>query len=71
MFALALLFLQQQTGFVQLKEEAYFMETASVEIVGWQVLAVIGGTLLVSLLILLIPSVLVRKIQPIKAIHFR
>lgn len=70
-FALLLLFLQMETGFVRLKEEAYFMETASVEIVWWQVAAVIAGTLLLSLLILLIPSVLVRKIQPIKAIHFR
>jgi lipoprotein-releasing system permease protein len=70
-FALLLLFLQIKTGFVRLKEEAYFMETASVEIVWWQVLAVVGGTLLLSLLILLIPSLLVRKIQPIKAIHFR
>ena len=70
-FALLLLFLQIKTGFVRLKEEAYFMETASVEIVWWQVAAVIAGTLVLSLLILLIPSLLVRKIQPIKAIHFR
>ncbi len=70
-FSLLLLYLQIKTGFVRLKEEAYFMEIASVEIVWWQVAAVIGGTLVISLLILLIPSVLVRKIQPIKAIHFR
>lgn len=70
-FALALLYLQLTTGFVRLKEEAYFMETAAVEIVWWQVLAVVAGTMLLSLLILFIPSLLVRKIQPIKAIHFR
>lgn len=70
-FALLLLFLQLKTGFVRLKEEAYFMETAAVDIVWWQVAAVIAGTLILSLLILLIPSLLVRKIQPIKAIHFR
>lgn len=70
-FALALLFLQIKTGFVRLKEEAYFMETAAVEIVWWQVALVIVGTFLLSLLILFIPSLLVRKIQPIKAIHFR
>ncbi|HUC81444.1 MAG TPA: FtsX-like permease family protein [Flavisolibacter sp.] len=71
LFALALLFLQMKTGFVRLKEEAYFMETATVEIEWWQVGVVCGGTLLISVLILLIPSLLVRKIQPIKAIHFR
>lgn len=71
LFALGILFLQMKTGFVRLKEEAYFMETAVVEIVWWQVAAVIGGTLIISIFILLIPSLLVRKIQPIKAIRFR
>lgn len=71
LFALGILFLQIKTGFVRLKEEAYFMETAVVEILWWQVAAVIGGTLIISILILLIPSLLVRKIQPIKAIRFR
>ncbi|HEV7334186.1 MAG TPA: FtsX-like permease family protein [Flavisolibacter sp.] len=71
LFALLLLYLQIKTGFVRLKEEAYFMETAAVEIVWWQVAAVIAGTLILAVLILLIPSLLVRKIQPIKAIHFR
>jgi lipoprotein-releasing system permease protein len=71
LFALAVLFLQIQTGFIRLKEEAYFMETATVDIEWWQVAAVCVVTMLISLLILLIPSFLVRRIQPIKAIHFR
>jgi lipoprotein-releasing system permease protein len=68
--ALGLLWLQQATGFVRLQEEAYYMRTATVKIVWWQVLAVVGGTLLVSFLVLLIPSFIVRRIQPIKAIRF-
>lgn len=71
LFALGILFLQIKTGFVRLKEEAYFMDTATVQIVWWQVAAVCAGTLLISVLILLIPSLLVRKIEPIKAIRFR
>jgi lipoprotein-releasing system permease protein len=46
------------------------MDKAAVKIIWWQVLAVIGGTLLVSVLVLLIPSFIVRRIQPIKAIRF-
>lgn len=69
--ALGLLFLQMKTGLIRLKEEAYFMDTATVDIIWWQVAAVIGGTMLLSIVILLIPSLLVKKIQPIKAIHFR
>ena len=68
--ALGLLWLQQQTGFVRLEENAYYMETAIVKIKGQQVALVIGGTLLLSILVLLIPSLLVRKIQPIKAMRF-
>ena len=68
--ALGLLWLQQTTGFVRLQEEAYYMETAVVKINWWQVAMVIAGTFLLSILVLLIPSFIVRKIQPIKAIKF-
>jgi lipoprotein-releasing system permease protein len=69
--SLGLLWLQQQTGFVRLKEAEYYMQTAAVRIDPVQVLMVIGGTLLLAFIILLIPSLLVRKIQPIKAIRFQ
>lgn len=70
-FALGLLWLQQATGFVQLKEEAYYMDTAVVIIRWHQVVAVALGTLAISFLVLMIPSFLVRRIQPVKAIRFR
>jgi lipoprotein-releasing system permease protein len=69
--ALALLFLQKETGFIKLQEEAYYLSEAAVKIVWWQVLLICGGTFVICLFILLIPSILVRKIQPVKAIQFR
>jgi lipoprotein-releasing system permease protein len=68
---LGVLYLQQQTGFIKLQEEAYYLSEAAVKIIWWQVAAICAGTLLVSLLVLMIPSILARKIQPVKAIHFR
>ncbi len=70
LFALGLLWLQQTTGFVRLPEDAYYMDRAAVKILWWQVAAVGIGTLLVSLMVLLIPSFIVRRVQPIKAIRF-
>ena len=67
---LGLLWLQQSTGFIHLPEDAYYMDKAEVKIIWWQVLLVIGATLTVSVLVLLIPSFIVRKIQPIRAIRF-
>ncbi|MEN9549853.1 MAG: hypothetical protein RIR12_2444 [Bacteroidota bacterium] len=71
LLALGLLWLQQATGFIRLKEEAYYISTAAVKIVWWQVLAIGAGTLLITLFVLMLPSIIVRKAQPVRAIQFR
>jgi lipoprotein-releasing system permease protein len=70
LLSLGLMWLQIKTGFVKLKETEYYMQTAAVQINWWQIGAVVLGTLIISILVLLIPSLLVRRIQPIKAIRF-
>lgn len=69
--ALLITWIQTQTGIIRLPEDAYYMDKAVMRVKWWQVGAVGGGTLLISFLVLLIPSLLVKRIQPIKAIHFR
>ncbi|THU32452.1 ABC transporter permease [Niastella caeni] len=69
--ALLIAWLQQQTGFIKLPEDAYYISEAAVDIVWWQIAAVNTGTFIVCFLVLLIPTIIIKRVQPIKAIQFR
>lgn len=70
-FGLGLGFLQQQFHFFKLDEASYYMKFIPIQFDLIDILLINGGTLLVCLLILIIPSMLVSKISPIKAIAFK
>lgn len=71
LLALGLLWLQQKTGFIKLEEDAYYISEAAVQISATEVLLITGSTLAISALVLLIPTLLVKKIQPVRAIRFQ
>jgi lipoprotein-releasing system permease protein len=68
---MGLVLLQQYTGFISLDESSYYVKTAPVQIIWWQIIAVCITTFMVSFVVMLIPALLVKKVNPIKAIQFR
>jgi lipoprotein-releasing system permease protein len=68
---LGICYLQHFTHFIKLNEEAYYIDSAPVAINYFQVLMIASGTLFLSLLILILPSIISRKINPSKALQFR
>jgi lipoprotein-releasing system permease protein len=70
-FGLGICLLQQLIGFIRLDESAYYVSSAPVHIIWWQVLIICLATLIVCFAALIIPTLIVRSIQPVKAIQFR
>ncbi|OAQ39951.1 ABC transporter permease [Pedobacter psychrophilus] len=70
-FGLGLGFLQQKTHFFKLDEASYYMKFIPVQFNVLDIVLINAATLGICLLVLLIPSMLVTKITPIKAIAFK
>ncbi|HLR36804.1 MAG TPA: FtsX-like permease family protein [Chitinophagaceae bacterium] len=68
---LGIAWLQKTTGFFALDEKTYYMSTAPVKIEWWQVVGIDLATLIICLLVLIIPTLIVRKISPVKAVSFK
>jgi len=67
---LGLGWLQQRYAFIRLSEADYYLKAAPVSFDLWSILLINVGSLIVILLFLLLPSWLVARIHPVKAIRF-
>lgn len=67
---LGMLYLQKYTGFIKLDPSAYYVREAPVLIRFSDVLLLNIGVILIAMLVLLIPSYLITKISPVKAIRY-
>lgn len=70
LIGIGLVLIQDNFGFIKLNPENYYVNQAPVYLNWGYILSLNIGTILVCLLILLIPSYLITKISPIKAIRY-
>ena len=67
---LSLAFLQKKYGFFKLDEATYYVAVIPIDLNGMHIVLLNIGTLVCCLLMLIVPSFIVSKITPVKAIRF-
>lgn len=70
LIALTICYLQQYFGIFTLPEETYYLSVVPIKLNYINILLLNLGTLIVCVLMLLIPSYVITKISPVKAIRF-
>ncbi len=67
---LGLAFLQLKTGFISLDPGSYYIKTVPVNLELSHILMLNAGTMIIIILMLLVPSQLISRITPVKAIRY-
>lgn len=70
LIGLGLCYLQKYFGFIKLDPATYYVSQVSIELKPAWILALDGGTMLVCIFCLILPSYLITRISPVKAIRF-
>jgi len=68
--ALGLAFLQKQFSIISLDPNIYYMNTVPVDFPFINIIVLNVGTIIVCYLVLIVPSIIITKITPVKAIRF-
>ena len=63
--------LQQQTHLFKMNEENYYVAYAPVELIWWQVGIICIVTFIICFAALILPTLLIKKVEPVKAITFQ
>jgi lipoprotein-releasing system permease protein len=70
LLAFTIYYLQDKYHFVHLDKASYYIDYVPVQISAWHVIILNASIIFVTLIILLLPSTIVSKIEPSKAIKF-
>ncbi len=71
LIGVGLAYLQKTFGIVKLDEESYYLAVAPIKLEWLTILGLNVGTFLIILMFLILPSYLVTKIDPVRAIRFK
>lgn len=71
LIGIGLCLLQDHFELIRLSEENYYLSTAPIHLSAGPILLINLGTLLITLIFLILPSYLVTSISPVKAIRFK
>jgi lipoprotein-releasing system permease protein len=70
LIGLGLAFLQLKTGLISLDPSSYYIKTVPVNLELSHILMLNAGTMIIIILMLLVPSQLISRITPVKAIRY-
>ena len=69
-FALSFAFIQKKFNIISLDESIYFMNSVPINLDVFSILLINIGTIIICYLILIVPSIIITKISPVKSIRF-
>lgn len=69
--AIVLCLIQKHTGLVKLRESDYYLSQVPIEFNLWSILLINLGTILIVALFMLIPSMIISQITPIRTLQFK
>ncbi len=67
---IGLCLLQKYTGLIGLPQESYYVNVVPVYLNAWHIILLNIGTIAISILMLIIPSYIITRITPVRAIRF-
>lgn len=70
LIGIGLCLIQLKTGMITLNEESYYVSSVPIALELWHILALNAGTLFFCFLMFILPSAMVARISPIKAIRY-
>ena len=71
MLGLAFCWLQHHFGFITLSQESYYVSEVPINVIWSHIMLLNTGTFLLCMAMLILPSLIVTRISPVKAISFR